>query len=110
MNRKITLLILLACVVCVATFMFSFAPSDAELKLKKSHSFSASKNHEWGFDGYTSYDKECQKKCKDAKGMSCGKAQQNCCKNDQCVEEDNWYGTSLVCKARVPVEGCTKPK
>ncbi|CAK71960.1 unnamed protein product (macronuclear) [Paramecium tetraurelia] len=47
MNKKITLLLLMACVVCMATLMFSFSTQDGELKMKKSHSFSSSKNHEW---------------------------------------------------------------
>jgi hypothetical protein len=67
MNKKITLFVLLGCIVCIAALMVAFTAesifysySDSDLKLKKSHSFASSKNHEgWGIDGYWSSDKDC---------------------------------------------------
>ncbi|CAD8073831.1 unnamed protein product [Paramecium sonneborni] len=109
MNKKITLFVLLACVVCIATLMFSFSAQDGELKMKKSHSFSSSKNHEW-MDGYWSSDTDCQTKCRNAGGMSCGNYQQNCCVGARCREEKGMFTSSLICDQRIPVQGCTNPK
>ena len=81
MNKKVTLFVLLGCIVCIATLMVAFTAesksifnlSDSDLKLKKTHSFA--KSHDgWGIDGYWSTDRDCQGKCTTAGGMSCGAA------------------------------------